>query len=63
VLIALARASGTERAPEIAAALPGAVRFTFGRENTDADVDAVLKMLPGIVAQLREMTVTSQGGV
>jgi cysteine desulfurase len=63
VLIALARASGTERAPEIAAALPGAVRFTFGRENTDADVDAVLEMLPGIVAQLREMTVTSQGGV
>jgi cysteine desulfurase len=39
------------------------VRFTFGRENTDADVDAVLEMLPGIVAQLREMTVTSQGGV
>ncbi|PMP80139.1 MAG: cysteine desulfurase NifS, partial [Roseiflexus castenholzii] len=41
--------------PEVASALPGAVRFTFGRDNTDADVDVVLDVLPGIIARLREM--------
>lgn len=57
VLLALARATGAETAPEVASALPGAVRFTFGRDNTDADVDVVLDVLPDIIAQLRDMTV------
>ncbi|NWG22194.1 MAG: cysteine desulfurase NifS [Chloroflexi bacterium] len=37
----------------------GAVRFTFGRDNTDADVTAVLDALPVIVEQLRAMAVTA----
>ncbi len=31
----------------------GAIRFSFGRYNTDAEVDFVLKHLPGMVADLR----------
>jgi cysteine desulfurase len=30
-----------------------AVRFSFGASTTEADVDAVLEILPGIVARLR----------
>lgn len=55
VLLALARAAGSNTTPEVTSALPGAVRFTFGRDNTDADVDVVLDVLPGIIARLREM--------
>jgi cysteine desulfurase len=32
----------------------GAVRFSLGRTNTAADVDAVLEVLPGTIARLRE---------
>jgi cysteine desulfurase len=32
------------------------LRFTLGRENTDADVERVLEVLPGIVARLRAMS-------
>jgi cysteine desulfurase len=39
--------------PELAR---GSVRFTMGRWTTDADVDKVLEVLPGIVAKLREMS-------
>ncbi|CDM60467.1 MULTISPECIES: cysteine desulfurase NifS [Rhizobium] len=32
----------------------GAVRFSFSRYNRDEDVDRVLELIPGIVAQLRD---------
>jgi cysteine desulfurase len=31
----------------------GALRLTLGRATTDADIDAVLEKLPGIVRQVR----------
>jgi cysteine desulfurase len=34
----------------------GAIRFSFSRENTDGDVDAVLEHLPGIIANLRSIS-------
>jgi cysteine desulfurase len=34
----------------------GSLRFTLGRENTAADVERVLEVLPGIVARLRAMS-------
>jgi cysteine desulfurase len=34
----------------------GALRLTLGRENTDADVDAVLAAVPELVASLRGLT-------
>jgi cysteine desulfurase len=39
--------------PELA---HGSLRFTLGRENTEADVERVLEVLPGIVAKLRAMS-------
>ena len=37
-----------------ARALQGAVRFSFSRDNTEADVDRVMEVLPGVVVKLRE---------
>ena len=34
----------------------GSLRFTLGRENTEEDIERVLKVLPGIVAKLRAMS-------
>ncbi|MFM2420490.1 MAG: hypothetical protein RL385_5213 [Pseudomonadota bacterium] len=34
----------------------GAIRFSFSRENSDADVDAVLTSMPGIIEKLRELS-------
>ncbi|MCE5338513.1 MAG: cysteine desulfurase NifS [Methanomicrobiaceae archaeon] len=34
----------------------GSLRLTLGPENTDADVDYVLAVLPGVIARLREMS-------
>ncbi|NLE73455.1 MAG: cysteine desulfurase NifS [Actinobacteria bacterium] len=34
----------------------GSVRFSFSAYNTDADVDRVIAVLPGIIARLREMS-------
>jgi len=34
----------------------GSLRFTLGRENTEADTERVLEVLPGIVAKLRAMS-------
>ncbi len=34
----------------------GSLRFTLGRENTEADVERVLDVLPGIVAKLRAIS-------
>jgi len=34
----------------------GAIRFSFSRENSDADVDRVLEELPGVIANLRSIS-------
>jgi len=34
----------------------GAVRFSFGKENTEEDVERVLEVLPGAVRNLRELS-------
>ncbi|MCJ2179130.1 cysteine desulfurase NifS [Novosphingobium album (ex Hu et al. 2023)] len=34
----------------------GAIRFSFSRENGDADVDRVLEVMPAIIGKLREMS-------
>ncbi len=34
----------------------GSLRFSLGRENTEADMERVLEVLPGIVAKLRAMS-------
>ncbi len=39
----------------------GSLRFTAGRENTEADVERVLDVLPGIVAKLRAMSPLLRG--
>jgi len=37
-------------------AIHGSVRFSFSRYNTEAEVDFVLQELPGIIAELRNMS-------
>jgi cysteine desulfurase len=39
----------------------GALRFSLGKENTEADIDYVLGVLPGIVARIRAMSPLSPG--
>jgi cysteine desulfurase len=34
----------------------GAIRFSFGKDNTEADVDYVLEVLPQVVAKLRQLS-------
>jgi len=34
----------------------GAIRFSFGKDNTDADVDYVLEVLPKAVESLRRLS-------
>ena len=34
----------------------GAIRFSFSRDNTEADVDAVLEAMPPLIAKLREIS-------
>ncbi|MGZ8848631.1 MAG: cysteine desulfurase NifS, partial [Pyrinomonadaceae bacterium] len=34
----------------------GAIRFSFGKDNTEADVDYVLEVLPRAVESLRELS-------
>lgn len=34
----------------------GSIRFSLGRENTEAEVDYVLEVLPGVIADLRRMS-------
>src|SRR6185436_3066192 len=34
----------------------GAIRFSFGKDNTEEDVDRVLEVLPRVVKKLREMS-------
>jgi cysteine desulfurase len=34
----------------------GAIRFSFSRENDDADVDHVLEHLPGVISSLRAIS-------
>jgi len=41
-----------------AAQARGSVRFSFGKDNTAADVDAVMKILPGLVGRLRVLSPT-----
>lgn len=42
-------------------ALRGAVRFSLSRQNTEAEIDRVLEVLPGIVAKLREISPFGEG--
>ncbi|MGI5870370.1 MAG: cysteine desulfurase NifS [Kiritimatiellia bacterium] len=37
-------------------AVHGSIRFSFGKYNTEADVDHVLSVMPGIVDRLRELS-------
>jgi len=39
----------------------GAIRFSFGRENSDLDVDQVLEAVPPIIAKLRQLSPFWQG--
>jgi len=34
----------------------GSIRFSLSRYNTDKDVDAVLKVMPGVISRLRELS-------
>jgi cysteine desulfurase len=34
----------------------GAIRFSFGKDNTEADVDYVLEVLPRVVQKLRQLS-------
>jgi cysteine sulfinate desulfinase/cysteine desulfurase-like protein len=34
----------------------GSLRFTLGRQNTDADVDRLLEVLPAVVDRLRRLS-------
>jgi cysteine desulfurase len=34
----------------------GSMRFSFGRFNTEADVDKALEIIPGVIARLRELS-------
>jgi cysteine desulfurase len=34
----------------------GSVRFSLGRDNTDADIDRVLEVFPRIVSRLRAVS-------
>ncbi len=56
-------ASGSLRASHVLigtgldfATAQGTLVFTLGRDNTDADIDRVLEVMPGIVQNLREMS-------
>ena len=42
-------------------ALHGSLRFSLSRYTTDADVDAVLEAMPGIVRTLRELSPFGRG--
>jgi cysteine desulfurase len=44
-----------------ATALRGAIRLSLSRENTDDDADEVLKVLPEIVAKVRELSPSWRG--
>jgi cysteine desulfurase len=39
----------------------GAIRFSFGKDNTEADVDYVLELLPRVVAKLRQISPLNKG--
>jgi len=34
----------------------GAIRFSFGKDNTEGDVDYVLEVLPRVVEKLRQLS-------
>jgi cysteine sulfinate desulfinase/cysteine desulfurase-like protein len=38
------------------------VRFSVGRATTEADVDALLAVLPGVIEQLRAVTLAYRVG-
>lgn len=44
------------------AAAHGSLRLTLGRENTDAEVDRFLEVLPPVVSRLRELSAVTSSG-
>ncbi|MGH9960977.1 MAG: cysteine desulfurase family protein, partial [Pyrinomonadaceae bacterium] len=40
----------------------GAIRFSFGKGNTDADVDYVLQVLPRVIEKLRKLSPLNKSG-
>ena len=38
------------------AAVHGSVRFSFSRYNTEADVDRIIEVFPGVIANLRRLS-------
>lgn len=41
----------------------GSIRFSFGKDNTEADVDYVLEVLPRVVEKLRELSPRSRSNI
>jgi len=37
-------------------AVHGSIRFSLSRYNTGAEIDTVLKIMPGIIRELRELS-------
>ena len=37
-------------------AVHGSIRFSFSRYNTEEDIDRILEVFPGIVANLRQLS-------
>jgi len=39
------------------------LRFSFGRFNTDAQIDRVIEVVPKVIEKLRQMAVPARGSV
>jgi cysteine desulfurase len=50
-------------------AIHGSIRFSLSRYNTEAEIDRVIELMPGIIRELRELSpygrdrLTGQAGV
>jgi cysteine sulfinate desulfinase/cysteine desulfurase-like protein len=39
------------------------LRFSFGRFNTDAQIDRVIEVVPKVIEKLRQMAMPASGGI